>query len=44
MLVEVGLGKVETVMKRDPQRQKPSAGHDSILVSTLTELTDLFVD
>ncbi|XP_071170932.1 uncharacterized protein [Mytilus edulis] len=32
LLVEVGLGKVETVMKRDGQRQKPGAGFDSILI------------
>jgi len=33
LLVEVGLGKVETVTDEDSQRKSPSSGYDSILVS-----------
>jgi hypothetical protein len=33
LLVEVGLGKVETVTDKDSQRKSPSSGYDSILVS-----------
>ena len=33
LLVEVGLGKVETVTEKDSQRKSPSSGYDSILVS-----------
>lgn len=32
LLVEVGLGKVETVTEKDSQRKSPSSGYDSILI------------
>ena len=33
MLVEVGLGEVETVTKEDRTRKAPATGFDSIIVS-----------
>ena len=33
MLVEVGLGEVETVTKEDRTRRVPATGFDSIIVS-----------
>ena len=33
ILCEVGIGKTETVMKKEVTRQSPSTGFDSIIVS-----------
>ncbi len=43
IVAEVGLGNVQTVIKKDISRTKPNDGHDSILVRPLDNCTHMYI-